>query len=181
MNHLRIRKPVPSDAHFINAYWADMTEEDLFRLGELQWPDPEENIAFLNWFCSNPIDPRSTAEDLRIWCVDDKTVGYSTLKEIGFGREAQIHLHLSRPYWGKGIGSILFCLSAQDFFDNYELQNLYCQPRSENPMPNKMFEKVGFERIGAVDFVRSDGSVVKQNRYEIDRATIARHLANLTG
>lgn len=145
---LKIRKPLPDDAHFINEYWKDATESDLVRMGELQRPDPKGTVDFINWFCSTALDPTTAAEDIRLWCVDGCAAGYSTLKAIRYGTDAQIHLHLGRSYWRKGTGAVFFCLSARDFLNSYKLRDLYCQPKSENPMANGMLKKVGFELLG---------------------------------
>lgn len=181
MKHLRIRRTVPNDALFINAYWKDATADDLDRLGELGRPDPDENIKFINWFCSVSIDPKTADEDIRMWCMDGNAVGYSTLKAIRFGIDAQIHLHLARPFWRKGIGSVLFSLSAEDFLKSYKLQNLYCQPRSEKPMPNGMLKKISFDLKETIDFRRPNGSIIKQNRYRIDQVTLDRFLKSARG
>lgn len=181
MNHVSIRKVGPTDADFINQLWAGVTDEDLDRLGELKRPDPHKNTSFLNWFCSRPHNPKNTIEDIRIWCLNEEPIGYSTLKEIQYGVEGQIHLHMTRPHWRRGLGSMFFCLSARDFIEAYQLKHLFCQPKADNPLPNGMLTKVGFKMIGPIDFQRSDGAIIRQNRYLIDNGTIDRFLKEANG
>jgi len=96
-------------------------------------------------------------------------MGYSTLKAIRFGVEAQTHLHMwERELRGRGLGRVLFCLSALQFIERFELKSLYCQPKSDNPYPNGMLRKIGFPQVGVMDYQRADGSVIAQNRYLID-------------
>lgn len=165
---LSIRKIIPSDAHLINAYWAQNTDADLERMGELTRPDPAENIAFIEHFCTTPFDPRTAEEDLRIWCVGDKAIGYSTLKEIRFGCDARMHLHS----WDlaerrKGYGAVLFCLSALAFYESFQLQAIYCEPKADNPMPNGLLRKVGMPCVGSSTYIRVDGSQSVASRYYI--------------
>ena len=168
---MSVRRVVPADAEFINAHWRDVTDEDLIRLGELGRPDPIANIEFINWFCNTPNAPILAAEDLRIWCADGVAIGYSTLKDFTEKGTVQIHLHLTRPYWRMGFGSVLFCMSALEFIFAFKLERLYCQPKSDNAMPNGMLSKIGFKAVGAVECQRSNGSSILQTRYLIDIET----------
>jgi hypothetical protein len=164
-----IREVKAEDARWINRYWAESTDADLKRLGETQRPDPQENIEFLEHFCSNRLSPREAQEAILVWTLDGTSIGYQSLKEIRFGKDAQTHLHLAvESLRGKGLGAPLFCLSALKFIKDFELKELYCQPKFDNPMPNGMLRRVGFPFLGTVDYTYADtGAVVKQNRYQI--------------
>jgi len=166
------------DAVWMNRYWEQNSQEDLERLGELARPDPQANLEFLQEFCASPLDPKTATEDIRVWCLDGTAVGYSTLKNIVFGETAQIHLHsLLGPHRRLGYGSILFCLSALSFIDAFQLPNLYCQPKRENPMPNGMLRKVGFPELDPIEYRRQDGFVIVQSRFRVEPLIAQQHVS----
>ena len=179
---LRIRELPPDDAQFINNYWAETTQEDLDRLGEVKRPDPKGNIEFINEYCAKRLPPTKSDEEIVIWMLEEKPIGYCTLKQIEYGNEAQTHIHLwERKLRGKGLGSVLFCLSARKYIADFQLKNLYCQPKHDNPMPNGMLRRVGFECLGTVDWTHPvNGSIVRQNRYRISLEVIEKFLSSAT-
>jgi RimJ/RimL family protein N-acetyltransferase len=105
------------------------------------------------------------------WCVDGKAIGHSSLKEIVPGEFGSIHLHMWRAdLRGKGYGSRLFCLSALDFYERFSLKRMVCEPKADNPMPNRMLKKIGFPLVLTHVAASSELSVVCElNRYEILR------------
>jgi hypothetical protein len=166
-----------SDADRMNRYWREATDEDLARMGEIGRPDPEANTAFLTELCGSPQDPRVATEGIRIWCVEEEPIGYSTLKSIAFGDNAQIHLHLwAGHHRRKGYGAVLFCLSALSFIEEFRLKALYCQPKRDNPMPNGLLRKVGFAELAPVEYRQRDGSVILQSRFHIEPGLCRRYL-----
>jgi hypothetical protein len=165
---LHIREVLPGDASLINAYWADATDADLMRMGELQRPSAEGNIEFLNWLCAVRPAPQEAEEAMAIWMLNDTAVGYASLKAIRYGVEGQIHLHMClREERGKGRGAVFFCLSALHFMETFHLKDLYCQPKADNPMPNGMLRRLGFPEVSRIQYPRKDGSVIEQVRYRI--------------
>lgn len=83
-----------------------------------------------------------------VWEINDTPVGHSHINDIVFGQEAFMHLHLwNSDNRQKGNGSYFVRESLPYYFENFELQNLFCQPYSLNPAPNKTLEKVGFTFI----------------------------------
>lgn len=168
VNNLHIRPIRSEDAASLNRYWESNTADDLERMGELNRPDLKMTQAFIEAFCASPLDPRTTEEDIRIWCVDESPIGYSTLKSIRFGDEAQIHLHVwDKTQRRKGFSSFLFCQTALAFIEAFELKRLYCQPHVGNPMPHGMLRKIGFPELPRVRFDRADGSSIWQSRFHI--------------
>src|SRR4030095_9991834 len=78
------------------------------------------------------------------WCLDGKTIGHSSLKDIVPGDFGSIHLHMWRANLrGKGYGPRLFCLSALDFYERFNLKRIICEPKADNPMANRMLKKIG--------------------------------------
>jgi len=150
---------------------------DLERLGELDRPEEKSNAEFLDWFCTTRPSIAEAGEDILVWEVDTKAIGYCTLKEVRPGMDAQIHLHIwDTAARGKGYGAILFCLSALEFRKRHALKALYCQPKADNPMPNGMLQRVGFKLLAVVDWKRKDGSVIQQNKYLVDEETARAYL-----
>lgn len=174
---LSVRKIASPDIRFLLTYWRDASEEDLQRMGEFKRPDEKANLEFLNWFCESHPNIDEAKEDILIWEFDSKPIGYSTLKDVRVGNDAQIHLHMWEvKLRGKGLGSILFCLSASYFIKKFQLRKLYCQPKFDNPMPNQMLKKIGFNLVELVDELRTDGSTIKQLRYDICEQVINQYL-----
>src|SRR2546428_3605836 len=112
------------------------------------------------------------------WCVDGKAIGHSSLKDIVPGDFGSIHLHMWRANLrGKGYGPRLFCLSVLDFYERFSLKRMICEPKADNPMPNRMLKKIGFPLILTHVAASSELSVVCElNRYEILRNVAERYL-----
>ena len=85
--------------------------------------------------------------------------------------EACIHLHLWNSQLRRaGLGTEFVRRSATFYFERFNLQKLVCEPRAENPAPNRVLEKLGFA------FVRrhrtTPGVIAYEqdvNRYELRR------------
>src|SRR5262245_30772354 len=103
------------------------------------------------------------------WCVDGETIGHSSLKDIVWKHFGSIHLHMWRAdLRGKGYGPRLFCLSALDFYDRFNLKQIICEPKADNVMPNRMLQRLGFPLVSTRIGAGSELSVTCElNRYEI--------------
>ena len=112
------------------------------------------------------------------WCLDGETIGHSSLKDVVLGECGSIHLHMWRAdLRGKGYGPRLFCLSALDFYERFNLKRIICEPKADNPMANRMLKKIGFPLILTHVAAGSDlGIVCQLNRYEILRDVAERYL-----
>lgn len=81
-----------------------------------------------------------------IWHQHDHPIGHSNINKIVFGQEAYMHLHLWQSQTRqKGMGETLVRMTLPFFFENYQLQTLFCEPYALNPAPNKTLAKVGFQ------------------------------------
>ena len=111
------------------------------------------------------------------WCLDGKAIGHSSLKDIVPGDSGSIHLHMWRAdLRGKGYGPRLFCLSALDFYERFNLKRIICEPKADNPMANRMLKKIGFPLVLTHVAASSELSVVCElNRYEILRDVAERY------
>jgi RimJ/RimL family protein N-acetyltransferase len=123
-----------------------------------------------------PLDP--VRSFVLAWCVDGKTIGHSSLKDIVPDEFGSIHLHIWRAdLRGKGYGPRLFCLSALDFYERFNLKHIICEPKADNAMANRMLKKIGFPLVLTHIAASSELSVIcKLNRYEILRYVAERYV-----
>ena len=87
-----------------------------------------------------------------IWELEGCPVGHSNINKIIFGNEAYLHLHLWEP--GKrrsGYGTDFVRESICRYFENFDLQKLFCEPSAMNPAPNRTLAKIGFELVKKYD------------------------------
>ena len=150
---------------------ADGTELDL---SKMHYSDLEAMIK-------TPVDRLRSF--VLAWCLDGKTIGHSSLKDIVPGEFGSIHLHTWRAdLRGKGYGPRLFCLSALDFYERFNLKQIICEPKADNPMANRMLQRIGFPLVFTHVAAGSELSVVCElNRYEILRDIAERYLLEQTG
>lgn len=134
-------------------------------------PSREEWSALLRADEARPEDARERI--FVTWYLDQVAIGHSSVNKIIFGKEAFIHLHLWKPELRKGgLGAELFRLSVAYFFEHLRLERLWCEPYAENPGPNRVLIRTGFELIkryrttpGAINFEQD----VNQYKLERDR------------
>lgn len=82
------------------------------------------------------------------WVYDGVAIGHSSINRIRYGEEAFIHLHLwSAPHRQAGLGTTFFRLSAERFARDFALRRLYCEPYAENPGPNRVLPRAGFQFV----------------------------------
>lgn len=176
---LRVRPLQSADIDSIIAYWMQATPVDLERMGAdaSKLPAPEKFRKNLEEIIATPDEEKKTAYS--IWLLDEKPIGFSSLKKIQLGESGEMHLHMwEAGVRGKGYGAVLFCLSADFFYENFRLKRIKCEPRSTNPFPNKMFQKIGFPLRRTHRAVSSELSLCCElNEYEISREIALRFLA----
>jgi RimJ/RimL family protein N-acetyltransferase len=82
------------------------------------------------------------------WIHNDQQVGHSSINKIRIGEEAYFHLHLWHPHLRKaGLGTEFSKRSVQLYFERFRLKRLFSEPFAENPAPNKVLPKLGFQFI----------------------------------
>jgi len=106
------------------------------------------------------------------WINQGIPVGHSSISKIRSGEEAFIHLHL----WvgglrRAGLGTQYFSASAAEFMRAFRLRRLYCEPYAENPGPNRVLLKAGFQFIrryrtvpGPINFEQDVNQYVLESR-----------------
>jgi|tagenome__1003787_1003787.scaffolds.fasta_scaffold20957656_5 RimJ/RimL family protein N-acetyltransferase len=179
---LAVRPLAIDDLDGIIAYFTELSRADANRMGlELnRVPSPTQLRSDLNKVIA--ARPERSSSFLLAWCVDGETIGHSSLKDIVPGDVGSMHLHMWRgDLRGKGYGPRLFCLSALNFYDRFNLKRIICEPKADNPMANGMLKKVGFPLILTHIAASSELSVVCElNRYAIVRDVAERYLRRHT-
>lgn len=147
MNHFSVRPMKEEDISLIMNYWRKCSDEDFLRMGLdkskfIISAAFEENLK--NILHSSPDE---TNIYFLMWELNGKTVGYSPLRNLKRNEIGDIHLQMfDASLRGKGYGAILFCLSVVKFYELFNLKMILCEPRSSNPMPNRLLEKIGFDK-----------------------------------
>ena len=174
---LTVRPLASEDFDGYIAYFTRATKADAERMGLAidRVPSAARMRSDLEVMIATPVDRLRSF--VLAWCVDGKTIGHSSLKDIMPGDFGSIHLHMWRAdLRGKGYGPRLFCLSALDFYERFNLKRIICEPKADNPMANRMLKKVGFPLVLTRVAAGSELSVVCElNRYEILRDIVERY------
>ncbi len=177
---LSVRPLQSQDIPSIANYWLEASDDDLTRMGcdtkkVRTLKSFEENLAEI---LNTPLEKAKT--DYSIWCVDGKAVGFSSLKNIKYKESGDMHLHIwDSSLRGKGYGPVLFCLSAVTFYHQYQLKKIICEPKSSNPLPNRMLQKIGFPLVKTYEGASSELSAVCElNQYDIQPKIAEEYLMN---
>jgi RimJ/RimL family protein N-acetyltransferase len=175
---LSVRPLASEDFDGYIAYFTRATKIDAERMGLAidRVPSAPRMRSDLEAMMDTPLDQLRTF--VLAWCLDGQTIGHSSLKDIVPGEFGSIHLHMWRAdLRGKGYGPRLFCLSALDFYERFNLKRIICEPKADNPMANRMLKKVGFPLALTHVAAGSElGVVCELNRYEILRDIAERYL-----
>lgn len=87
-----------------------------------------------------------------IWLIDDMPCGHSNINDIIFGEKGDMHLHLWKSdRRQKGLGSQFVKLGLVEFFEKFNLKQVFCEPSAYNEASNNTLEKVGFEFVKEYD------------------------------
>jgi RimJ/RimL family protein N-acetyltransferase len=145
---LSIRELRTSDIDSITDYWLTSDQAYLERMGvdTTKMPTREEWRDMLAAQLNTPLKEKKSYA--LIWEVDGQAIGHSNINKIIFGQEAYMHLHIWHPQIrNKGYGVQLIRLSLPYYFNNYQLQTLYCEPYVLNPAPNRTLDRAGFRTV----------------------------------
>lgn len=181
---LEVRPLSKSEVSSVVDYFLNASDADVERMGLIERAKLPTRDQWLKRLDAQLRLPDSSASAFYwAWLVDGKAIGFSSLKNLKRGQSADIHLHVwSDKHRGKGNGAALFCLSVLATFDRFRLQELVCEPKADNAMPNRMLTKIGYKVEKTYEGSASDLSrVAPLNRYVIDRATAERYLERFEG
>lgn len=176
MTYLSIRPLREGDIPNIVSYWFENSDANLIQMGadKTKLNSQTEFTNSLKTVCNTPLDKAKSY--YMTWLIDDKPIGYNALKDIAKNEIAHMHLHMwNAEYRGKGYGAKLFCMAALEFYSIFNLKMILCEPRSSNPIPNKMLEKIGFKKWKTYLSTSSELSLTCElNSYIIDH-NVATH------
>src|SRR5438093_198641 len=155
---------------FIN-YWLGLSQLELERLGVAieRLPSAARMRSDLEAMLAAPDD--AVRSFVLVWCINGEAIGHSSLKDIVPADFGSIHLHMWRAdLRGKGHGPYLFCLAAVEFYKRFKLKRIVCEPKADNPPPNRLLQRIGFPLISTRIGRSSELSTIcKLNRYDIER------------
>lgn len=177
---LSVREIQESDIPGIASYWLDSASDFLVGMGvDLQkLPSREQFSKMLKDQINSPYREKETYA--LIWLISGEAIGHCNVNKIIFGSEAYMHLHLwESKHRRKGMGSKLVRLSLPNFFNNLELEVLYCEPHARNPAPNITLERLGFTFVK--EYTTIPGSINYEQpvkRWALDRKKWQTTLAN---
>jgi RimJ/RimL family protein N-acetyltransferase len=174
--YLTVRPLARSDIDGFVAYFTGLSKEDCGRMGIATERIP--TAAQLRSDMQSIIESSSARTFILAWCLNGEVIGHSSLKDIIPGDFGTMHLHMWRTNLrGYGYGPRLFCLSAIDFYQRFNLKRIICEPKADNPTPNRMLQKVGFPLV--LTHVAASSELTppcEVNRYEILRSVAERYL-----
>jgi RimJ/RimL family protein N-acetyltransferase len=166
---LSVRPLAPEDFdQFIN-YWFGLSPAEIERLGVASDRLPSADRMRSDLEAMLAAADENVRSFVLAWCVNGEAIGHSSLKDIVAGECGNIHLHMWRAdLRGKGYGPHLFCLAVLDFYRRFDLKRMVCEPKADNPAPNRLLQRIGFPlvstRIGAGSEL---GVICELNRYDI--------------
>jgi RimJ/RimL family protein N-acetyltransferase len=145
---LSVRPMTAPDVVLISDYWCTASDDVLRGMGA----DPAKMPTRDNWHQMLHTQLETPMLEKKSWCmiwlVDDVPAGHCNINKIVPGREAYMHLHLWQSDGRqKGMGAKLVAMTLPYFFENYSLEELYCEPYALNPAPNRTLAKVGFKLV----------------------------------
>jgi len=143
--NLSVREMLDDDVKHIVNYWQNATDETLLKMGadKSKLPTAEVLTKFLQQQIATPYQEKKSYA--LIWVLDGNPIGHNNVNNIDFGKSAFMHLHIwNTPNRKKGMGSILLKKALPFFFENLNLETLFCQPKATNEAPNKTLPKADF-------------------------------------
>ncbi|MEO6547512.1 MAG: GNAT family protein [Ferruginibacter sp.] len=145
---LSVRELAKSDIELIASYWLCSEKTHLENMGvEIsKMPTKDQFVTYMESQVETPMGQKQSY--CIIWQLNNTPVGHSNTRPTIFAKEAFMHLHL----WDtvnrrRGIGNQFVKLTLPYFFENLQLENLYCEPYALNAAPNKTMQKAGFDFV----------------------------------
>ena len=141
---IQVREARLKDISLIVDYWMNCSDDYLVGMGVdlKKFPSKKDLKHALNQAI---VSKKSYA---LIWEYNDDPIGHTNVNNIVLEKEAFMHIHLWNSNIRKqGLGTEFIKKSLPLYFDNLQLETLYCEPYALNPAPNKALKKIGFEFV----------------------------------
>lgn len=172
------RPLTPTDIPHIVSYFTTLSPEDSNRMGinTSALPTPDQ---LRSSFLSQIDQPAATATSgIQIWDLNGKPVGMNTIKNMTIGDTGFMHLHMwAENLRGQGYGAQFFCMAALRFYEQFHLKQIFCEPKSSNPAPNRMLGKIGFPLVLThVAQSSTISDICELNRYQIEPSICLNYL-----
>ena len=145
---LRVREMQLAEVEIRFNYFHDASDEHLRTLGvdRTLLPTRDAWRALYEQDYARPIRERDIYS--LVWELDDRPVGFSSVDQIVFGKEAFMHLHILSPMRrNSGLGTEFVKESARIYFQVLELERLFSEPNAFNVAPNRTLQRAGFRYL----------------------------------
>ena len=143
-----IRLMEPAEIPLMVDYFLKADDLLLDRMGvdPERLPDRAEWIGLVEDDFERPMSERKYL--YMVGVMGGKPIGHCNVNKIIFGQEAYMHLHL----WDAGnrqtgLGTSMVGQSLPVFCESLELPVVFCEPKADNPAPNRTLAAVGFELV----------------------------------
>lgn len=115
------------------------------------WPPYEQDFAQMDYAIREKgwLAEFRNVPDARLYAVEEKArvIGFSLLS-ITREREAEFRIALHPRRLGKGLGEEATRTTLNIGFDQFGLESIYLIVRKNNPRAARLYERVGFVKIG---------------------------------
>ena len=166
-----IREATISDIDLIADYWMSADESYLTAMGVdlTRMPTREAFSSMLRHQFKLPITEKNAF--CLIWEIDSKACGHSNTNPTEFGNEAFFHTHIWHPQYRKGgHGAVFLQATIPVYFQRLHLKKLIGEPYSRNPAPNRLLQRLGFQKTRTYTTVPGSLNFEQEvNRYEMTK------------
>ncbi|OSY89188.1 hypothetical protein WH52_00595 [Tenacibaculum holothuriorum] len=148
MENISVREMLVEDINFIVDYFHDSSEEFIRGMGASK----SKFLSKEEWYVKIHAEVIKNYKEKQlyytIWELNNKPIGHCNINKLVFNKSAYMHLQMwDSTKRKKGLGVQLVKKSLPFFFNNFKLENLFCEPYALNPAPNKTLPKAGFDFV----------------------------------
>jgi len=145
---LQVREMRLDETPLVVDYFHSSTPEHLEMLGvdPTRLPPKDAWTSLFEGQFSLPVSKRRGC--FVIWIMDGRAIGFSSCDKIVFGKQANMHLHVTEPSLRqRGIGAQCVRQSVDIYFRALEIKQLFCEPHAFNVGPNRTLQRAGFKYV----------------------------------
>jgi RimJ/RimL family protein N-acetyltransferase len=145
---LQVREMRSEETSLVIDYFHSSTPEHLEMLGvdPTRLPPKEAWASMFKLQNDLPISERKGF--FVTWLEAGRAIGFSSCDKIVFGRQANMHLHVTEPTQRqRGIGAECVRRSVDIYFRKLEIKQLFCEPNAFNIGPNRTLQRAGFKYL----------------------------------
>lgn len=171
MQNLTVREMNKDDILNIINYFYSATDEFVFGMGAIKSKLPKKEDWYKSILEQYNLNYSKKKNYYVIWEFDNEAIGHCNINQIEYQKKAFMHLHLWNTVTRKkGLGATFVKKSLPFFFNNFELEKLFCEPNAENISPNKTLPKIGFEFVKKHETIPGQINFLQEvNQYKLSR------------